>query len=435
MGCGNFNNYNLLNAKIDFSSLSPIKGETLNFSGIDTMFFQMCGYDTNTPEKNSEINITFSKNIKVISNRTYTVWLSFFDNNKFFRKFNNQNFNNENVVKLNPVIVESDTNNNINIINETYYKQPVMLNNGVDVLNRTYFDETQPDLIKQEYFGSWTYDIVDVDETQGEVTVDRTFGTGVWRRLKCEFKLNDNSGSALVKLGVNIKTSDQDGFNVGQFLLFNNFAYEAADTLTQDPSNEDDFIRSNFDDSFRGGIQKLRIYDRALTSQETLHNAVIEAKLNPSIAASKGGRIINVFTPKVVIPKPQPVVVRDIMVFYGSMETQPITNQNLVDNTTTLNMFVSDAVANDIITINFGDKFGKYLWFAIPSKFTQKTIWEVRGVHRLKGGIGESSDLFIINGNIPISSVEGDFTDLNYDFYITQYPTDTSSGNEFNFKP
>ncbi|GAG29784.1 unnamed protein product, partial [marine sediment metagenome] len=77
-------------------------------------------------------------------------------------------------------------------------------------------------------------------------------------------------------------------------IFVNDFVYTAADILVQDERKNDLTIEQNFDYSFIGGIQKLRVYDRAFTSQEILHNALIEAEADPTknMLVSKGGRII-----------------------------------------------------------------------------------------------------------------------------------------------
>jgi hypothetical protein len=77
-------------------------------------------------------------------------------------------------------------------------------------------------------------------------------------------------------------------------IYVNDFTYTGADILAQDPRKNNLLIEQNFDNSFIGGIQKLRVYNNALTSPEVLHNALIEAKSNPNLnlPVSKGGRII-----------------------------------------------------------------------------------------------------------------------------------------------
>jgi hypothetical protein len=74
---------------------------------------------------------------------------------------------------------------------------------------------------------------------------------------------------------------------------FDKFKFVGSDKLVQDPTKADQLVERIFDKSFVGGIQKLRIYDNALTSQEIMHNALIEAKNKAyGFIISKGGRLI-----------------------------------------------------------------------------------------------------------------------------------------------
>ena len=72
---------------------------------------------------------------------------------------------------------------------------------------------------------------------------------------------------------------------------FNNFN---RNEIIQDETKNDLFIEKYFNSSFIGNIQKLRIYDTALLSNEILNNTIIESKNNTyyNISVSKGGRII-----------------------------------------------------------------------------------------------------------------------------------------------
>lgn len=71
---------------------------------------------------------------------------------------------------------------------------------------------------------------------------------------------------------------------------FNNFN---KNQIIQDENKKDLFIEKYFNSSFIGNIQKLRIYDTALLSNEVLNNALIESKNTAyNINVSKGGRII-----------------------------------------------------------------------------------------------------------------------------------------------
>ena len=94
----------------------------------------------------------------------------------------------------------------------------------------------------------------------------------------------------------------------GSFGLKHSWHYNNFDIneIIQDESKSNLFIEKYFDSYYIGNIQKLRLYDVALTSQEILHNASIEGKSNVNycIFISKGGRIIRqaanvTYTPQV----------------------------------------------------------------------------------------------------------------------------------------
>jgi hypothetical protein len=118
-------------------------------------------------------------------------------------------------------------------------------------------------------------------------------GKDVWLPIKTVFSTKDNTGKKQVNIGILIE-SDHD-FNSNAPLFFGDFTYKGADILVQDHRKDNLLIQENFDSSFIGGIQKLRVYNNALTSPEVLHNALVEAKLNPNlnIVVNKGGRIIH----------------------------------------------------------------------------------------------------------------------------------------------
>ena len=111
-----------------------------------------------------------------------------------------------------------------------------------------------------------------------------------WKDLMCKFNITNNTGQQFVNIGLLIESSELINFNTSLFV--NDFTYTGADILVQDERKNDLLIEENFNSSFIGGIQKLRIYDNALTSEEILHNALFESTLNPNIIVSKGGRII-----------------------------------------------------------------------------------------------------------------------------------------------
>lgn len=116
-------------------------------------------------------------------------------------------------------------------------------------------------------------------------------GLNEWHKLQSVFRIPEGSGQQFVNIGVLIETSGEFNFNTP--LFFKDFTYTAADILVQDERKDGLTIQSNFKPSFIGGIQKLRVYDRAFTSTEILHNALMESKKNPDIIVDKGGRIIH----------------------------------------------------------------------------------------------------------------------------------------------
>ena len=110
--------------------------------------------------------------------------------------------------------------------------------------------------------------------------------------MKTVLRTEENSGQKFIYVGLLLQTSDS--FNIDSPLFINDFTYTAADILNIDPRKNNLTIESNFNSGFIGGIQKLRIYDKALTSSEVLHNIYWETKNNPgqNIVVSKGGRVI-----------------------------------------------------------------------------------------------------------------------------------------------
>jgi len=114
---------------------------------------------------------------------------------------------------------------------------------------------------------------------------------GQWFKLVYKIRLKENSGRQKIKAGFYIHSDLSLSNNFVAF--FDKFEYVGSDKLVQNPANLGQLIEDIYSQSFVGGIQKLRIYDNALTPQEILHNALIEAK-NPAygLLVSKGGRLI-----------------------------------------------------------------------------------------------------------------------------------------------
>jgi len=129
--------------------------------------------------------------------------------------------------------------------------------------------------------------------SQGESPTYRSInvsGENKWVSLKSTFRTPDNTGQQFVELGLLIETTGES--LSGGTIYINDFKYTASDILVQDDRKSGLTIESNFDSGFMGGIQKLRVYDRAFTAPEILHNALMESNKNSNILVSKGGRII-----------------------------------------------------------------------------------------------------------------------------------------------
>lgn len=141
--------------------------------------------------------------------------------------------------------------------------------------------------------GGVEYTIGGISSTTG--TTGTTCITGItgqydWKDISIKFRTADNSGQNNVKFGILIETTG--GFNVDGIVFINNYTYTAADILVQDDRKDNLMIEQNFNLPLIAGIQKLRIYDNALTSAEILHNTVFESETKPTILVTKGGRTI-----------------------------------------------------------------------------------------------------------------------------------------------
>ena len=249
--------------------------------------------------------IRFMQPISVLSNRDYTVDLSMFDGG-FFRSVDENGGQVHNRVSILPY-----GSVDIDITDETEYAYPLTLadiqnleNVGLHpfpdrddyqwIVDGILYYGVSGVPVRDAYNFMYGYtrvgqNVYDLDNIiQGALVT----GQNSWKPLKTVFRTPENSGQQFVYIGVLLETDYQ--FNGDEPLFINNFTYTASDILVQDERKDGLTIEQNFDSSFIGGIQKLRVYDKALNSEEVLHNALIESKENPeqNIVVSKGGRII-----------------------------------------------------------------------------------------------------------------------------------------------
>lgn len=237
--------------------------------------------------------IKFDQPISVLSNRDYVAELSLYVENIFDSEANN---------KISLLMYSDDVD--INVIDDIEYMYPLSNANLLEkqALGLHPFPDTQ------EY--QWSVNkIIYYGETGFEATADNALlvgytrpdtgqikyavtGQETWVNLQSTFRTEDNSGQNNVYLGILIESTKE--FISGGTIYMNDFKYTAADILVKDERKNNLTIEENFDYSFIGGIQKLRIYNNALTSPEVLHNAIIESKndLTNNLKITKGGRII-----------------------------------------------------------------------------------------------------------------------------------------------
>ena len=234
--------------------------------------------------------IKFNQPVSVISNRDYDIKMSIFNDN-FFTGTNNEI----------TILTYSDSTD-IDVVSEVQYVYPLTTEYMNQITNQgthKWFDQQEYEYSINGimYYGtsglSVTPENAYIAGYDGQpVQISNYFSTGqnTWLPIKSKIRIPDNTGQDFIYIGVLIKTGT--AFNTGGTLYIKDFTYTAADILTQDESKNNLTIQQNFDSSFIGGIQKLRIYDKAFTSSEILNNAYWESKAYPNMIVSKGGRII-----------------------------------------------------------------------------------------------------------------------------------------------
>ena len=242
--------------------------------------------------------IKFNHPITVLSNREYEINLPMF-NGGFFKQFNNSGNTINNKISI---LIYGDVD--VNIHQETQYVLPMTEEYIIRLLGlglHPFPDQQEYEYMLNGimYFGvsglpvALQYMLLQGLNVMGIPVESFITGENVWLPIKTVFSTKDNTGKQRVNIGILIE-SDND-FNSNAPLFFGDFTYRGADILVQDHRKDNLTIQENFDSSFIGGIQKLRVYNNALTSPEVLHNALIESKLNPNLnmLVDKGGRIIH----------------------------------------------------------------------------------------------------------------------------------------------
>lgn len=263
-----------------------LTGDSITFTPETVMRVNCTGGTGNT------YYIKFNQPISVLSNRDYVVNLSIYNKGLF-----NSNANNK--ISIVPVSNSVD----INIIKDTEYVYPVTEAYLESITNT---DDTNPFVDGQEYEyslnGTIYYGVSgvpvtleNIDTNGNEIVIPNSqdsimTGTDTWLPISSTFRTVDNTGQNFVYLNILIESDSQ--LLSGGTLFIKDFTYNASDILVKDDRKNNQLIEQNFDSAFIGGIQKLRIYDKALSASEILSNTMFEAKTKPNIVVSKGGRII-----------------------------------------------------------------------------------------------------------------------------------------------
>jgi hypothetical protein len=287
---GSYNSLGLVLSADTNSFTEPIECET-GTTGVTVMRIQHTGTTGTTLH---EYFILFEEDIDVISNRDLTLTADIYDTG-IFRNMDEDGYQIYSSINIIPIGSE-----NFDVIRDVMYTNPI---NAFEQTNLGPFPTFDGNIY--EYTDSQTALLIDgqtgypvMNEYNESLLSGNTTqfisigGINTWNTLETKFRIDENSANQTIKAGILIRSTAPLNDN---FVLFvNNFKYIGADNLSQDSRKQDLLIQQNFDSSYIGGIQKLRIYDYAFNSQEVLHNAKIELENNPGYGyvVSTGGRII-----------------------------------------------------------------------------------------------------------------------------------------------
>jgi hypothetical protein len=289
-------------------NINPHTGATfgeITFSGDSNTFvdqnndpitvFRVDYTGTTAQTPSNQYYIEHTEPFEILSNREYNLSVKIYDTG-IFNKYDSNNSVTNNSISL--IVYGTE---DIEIISETKYKNPITpSDNNLAAQNAPY------PILSQEY---QYYDPIsgllisgptgypaNVPENQEQINrlaaIGVVTGTNKWNTLNLKFKLKDNSAVQTIFIGllINSNVNLKNDFT----FFINDWKYSGSDALNKDIRKDDLLIQQNFDKSFNGGIQKLRIYDVAFNSQQILHNAIVESQGNSAynLIIQRGGRII-----------------------------------------------------------------------------------------------------------------------------------------------
>lgn len=245
-------------------------------------------YSGVTGESLNQYFIEFGEPIELTSNRDYDFSIDIYDTGIF-----QPTGDTTSSISL---VVYGTTD--VNVISDVVYKRPITVadlntNAPYKIIpdQYQYMDEESGLLI----YGETGYPVINSSNLailQQNLESSVVTGENEWHTLKNKIETEANSDRNLFYVGILIESNapiTEDGK-----LYINNFKYKGSDVLNQDSTKNNQLIEQNFDSSYKGGIQKLRVYDISFDSQQVLHNARIESINNTGygLTIRRGGRII-----------------------------------------------------------------------------------------------------------------------------------------------
>lgn len=241
--------------------------------------------------------IRFDTQLNLISNRDYDFSVNIYDMGIFNYDDSLEVIRNS----ISLVVYSTGTTGttDVNLIKEITYKNPVSIR---DVLDNAPFSTLDGDVF--QYLDGETNLLIDgqtgfpvtngsnADIIQVASESNVVTGANKWNTLKLKIETEPNSGENIFYVGILIESSSP--INEDGKLFIDEFKYQGSDILNQDTSKNGLLVEQNFNNSYKGGIQKLRVYDVAFDSQMVMHNARIESINNPNYGKTirRGGRLI-----------------------------------------------------------------------------------------------------------------------------------------------
>jgi len=103
---------------------------------------------------------------------------------------------------------------------------------------------------------------------------------------------------------------------------------------------------------------------------------------------------------------------------------RPIDNQALINSGTEV---VSSSTGT--LSVTFGSTSDDYIWFAIPSSSTDKTVWYIDTLNNgvIGGAVSPSGNLFPVFTSVSINSPTALWSGITYHIYIANYQSAVSS--------